>query len=65
MRLHAAALAAAAVCVSHVQRAAATSYTLTSAPGGQFWGVGGISGGGATSRLLFSYPQQVRPGGGQ
>ena len=35
-----------------------TSYSVTSAPGGKFWGVGAISGGGATSRLLFNYPQQ-------
>jgi galactosylceramidase len=40
---------------------AATDYSLASAPGGAFWGVGGISGGGATSRLLFGlYPQQQR-----
>ena len=45
----AAALAAGAVCVS--------AYTVTSAAGPRFYGVGGISGGGATSRLLFSYPQ--------
>jgi len=38
----------------------ATQYSLSSAPGGRFWGIGGISGGGATSRLIFSYPQQQR-----
>lgn len=37
-----------------------TSYSLSSAQGGRFWGVGGISGGGATSRLLFGYPEQQR-----
>lgn len=39
---------------------APTTYKLTSAPGGRFWGIGGISGGGATSRLLYSYPAQQR-----
>lgn len=55
------ALAAVALAAAASSSAAqANTYSLSSAPGGRFWGVGGISGGGATSRLLFSYPTQQR-----
>lgn len=37
-----------------------TSYSILSTSGGRFDGVGGISAGGTTCRLLFTYPQQQR-----